>query len=268
MRRSFMQVKRGSGPLVATAIHNGHAVREEIAGMLLLGEAERLREEDPFTGELAVVADTRVVANVSRFEVDLNRPRAKAVYRTPEESWGITVWKRELPDAVVMRSLREYDDFYAVMRELFKALEKRYDRFVVFDLHSYNYRRQGPSGPEADPSLNPEINIGTGTMNRQLWARVIDRVKRELSGADFLGGKLDVRENVKFKGGYFPLWVHENFPDTGCAIAIEFKKIFMDEWTGEIYPDRFDALRSALRMAANGVLEELEGDFRGEARNE
>ena len=35
--------------------------------------------------------------------------------------------------------------------------------------------------------------------------------------------------------------IHERYPEKACVIAIEFKKIFMDEWTGEV---RGEALRS------------------------
>jgi len=259
MSRSLFTITRGEGPLVATAIHNGHAVRKEIAEMLLIGDKDMFREEDPYTGELTAVAGSRIISNISRFEVDLNRPRVKAVYRTPEESWGLKVWKREISDDIISRSLVRYDAFYSGVRELLAGLEGRYGKFVVFDLHSYNYHRQGPLEEPADPKYNPEINIGTGSMNRDRWAPVVDRVVHELAEADFLNRKLDVRENVKFRGGYFPSWIHENFPLSGCAIAIECKKIFMDEWTGMIFKDRFDALQAALQKAADGVIEELRG---------
>ncbi len=44
-------------------------------------------------------------------------------------------------------------------------------------------------------------------------------------------------------------FVHEHFPEIGCAIAIEFKKIFMDEWTGQ--PDKavLSELREAISLA-------------------
>ena len=32
-------------------------------------------------------------ARRSRFEVDLNRPREEAVYRVPEDCWGLDVWR-------------------------------------------------------------------------------------------------------------------------------------------------------------------------------
>lgn len=40
--------------------------------------------------------------------------------------------------------------------------------------------------------------------------------------------------------------MHENFPETGCAIAIKVKKCFMDEWTGGAIPEQVNALRDAL----------------------
>ena len=36
----------GEGPIIATAIHNGHDVRAEVSDHLNLSETERLREED------------------------------------------------------------------------------------------------------------------------------------------------------------------------------------------------------------------------------
>jgi hypothetical protein len=66
-----------------------------------------------------------------------------------------------------------------------------------------------------------------------------------------------VRENVKFKGGQFPAWVHQTFPGSGCALAIEVKKFFMDEWTGKPDRDLIGAIRDALRSTVPGVLQEL-----------
>jgi N-formylglutamate deformylase len=251
------KMKKGDGPLIATAIHDGHELRAEVAAIMKLTDAERLREEDPFTSSWVDVAETRLIARRSRFEVDLNRPREKAVYITPEDCWGLDVWKEKPSDEIVARSLAEYDAYYSQLKELFTETQKRYKKFVVFDIHSYNHRRDGIDGEPEPVTENPEVNIGTGTMNRGRWKRLVDRFIDDLSSFDFLGRKLDVRENVKFFGGNQVGWLHENFPETGCGLAIEFKKFWMDEWTGEKDPEMVEAIRRALASTVPGVLEEL-----------
>ena len=50
MDQSIWRLQKGSSPLVATAIHDGHALRDEVAERMALSSADRLRKEDPFTG--------------------------------------------------------------------------------------------------------------------------------------------------------------------------------------------------------------------------
>ncbi len=113
---TIFRIENGSGPLVATAIHDGHDVRPEVLDLMKISEADRLREEDPYTADWTAMAPTRVVGTRSRFELDLNRPRESAVYRTPADAWGLEVWKNGIPEAVVARSLEEYDGFYSRAR--------------------------------------------------------------------------------------------------------------------------------------------------------
>jgi hypothetical protein len=250
-------IVHGESPLVAAAVHDGHEVRPEVASHLALPDRDRRREEDPFTATWTTITDSRIVARHSRFEVDLNRPRDKAVYRRAEDAWGLEVWKSEPPAELLERSLAQYDAFYAAAERLLADKARRHGRFVVYDLHSYNHRREGPEADPADADGNPEVNIGTGTMDRERWAPIVDRLVADLRSVDFMGRKLDVRENVKFQGGGFPAWIHREFPTSGCAIAIEFKKFFMDEWTGQPKEDVIGAIERTLRFAAGGTLEEL-----------
>ncbi|MFH1417706.1 MAG: N-formylglutamate amidohydrolase [Planctomycetota bacterium] len=257
MAETVWRMHMGGGQLVATAIHDGHALRPEVAELIALSDAERLREEDPFTAQWTTIAPTRVVGTRSRFEVDLNRARERAVYRVPNDAWGLSVWRVEPAEGLVQRSLDEYDAFYSSMRDLFAELTRAYGKFVVYDLHSYNHRRAGPDESPADEQGHPQVNIGTGTMNRERWAPVVDRFMAELRRFEFPGGRLDVRENVKFRGGNFVRWLHEAFPTSGCGLAVEFKKFFMNEWTGVRDERLVVAIREALRTTIPGVLEEL-----------
>jgi hypothetical protein len=259
MTQPIWMITRGEGPIVATAIHDGHDVRDEVASHFTLDEASRLREEDPFTGRWTTIAPTRVVGTRSRFEVDLNRPRDSAVYRTPDEAWGLEVWNGALPDDVVERSRQGYDAFYAELENVYGELAQRYGRFLVLDLHSYNHRREGPDAPAADPSENPQVNVGTGTMlDRARWAPLIDRFIGDLASFDFPGGMLDVRENVRFRGGACAAWAHRTFAEAACVLSVEIKKFFMDEWTGEADGCLLQAVGEALASTLPGALEELE----------
>lgn len=242
------------GPLVATAIHDGHDVRPDLLSLMVLDDAGRLREEDPFTGKWTAVGHTRVIATRSRFEVDLNRPRETCTYRKPEDCWGLELYRQEPKDVDLERSVAQYDDFYRGMHALLSETVRRHGFFVLFDLHSYNHRRLGPEGPEADPAENPQVNVGSGTMDRSRWGSVVDTFIGALSAHEFPAGKLDVRENVKFRGGQLSRWVHETFPTTGVAIAIELKKFFMDEWSGEPDHGLVDAIGAALDSTTEAVV--------------
>jgi N-formylglutamate deformylase len=252
------QTEFGEGALVACAIHEGHDVRPDVADCLRLDSVQRQYEEDPYTGEWTSIAPTRVIVRRSRFEVDLNRPREKAVYITPADAWGLEVWRCSPGSEMVAESLREYDEFYAHLRFVLERLVARHGKVVVFDLHSYNHIRGDAGGPPADLEGNPEVNLGTGTMDRTAWSPIVDRWLATMRSHDYLGRRLDVRENVKFFGGQLARWVHDNFPLTVCVLAIEVKKFFMNEWTGELDSTQHHAIGQALAAAAMAVGDALE----------
>jgi len=235
-------------PVVATAIHAGHELRPEIAARSALDDATRLREEDPYTDLLTAIGGATVVAHRSRFEVDLNRPREKAVYRVPEDAWGLDLWVDRLADHAVEHSLRLYDDFYGELGRHLDAAAR--GPFVVLDLHSYNHRRDGADSAPADAAENPEINVGTGSLDRDRWGAVVDAFITALP-------KRDVRENVRFRGGELSHLVNARYHDRGCALAIEFKKTFMDEWTGALDADHLESLRDDLAATVPALLSAL-----------
>lgn len=245
-------------PVIATAIHAGHDLRPEIAPFVALDEQTRLREEDPFTDRWLSIAGNQIQVMRSRFEVDLNRPRDEAVYIDPEAAWGLDLWTIPLPARVIEDSIASYDAFYRDLGALCDGVASEHPRFVVLDLHSYNHRRGGPDAPVDDPEANPEINVGTGSIDRSVWGDVIDAFSDAVGTYPFDGGHIDVRENVRFRGGYMSRWLNDRYAGRGCALAIEVKKIYMDEWTGQ--PDEGvvvnvgDALQEAA-IAVRGVLE-------------
>lgn len=251
-------IVRGTTPLIAAAIHDGHDINPDALPAMAIAEEERLREEDPCTGRLAHVSDTRIIVHRSRFEVDLNRPREKAVYRRPEDAWGLTVWKDAIPDEILDAALREYDRFNDDVFALLDEWRDRFGRFVIYDIHTYNHRRDGPDASPADPAGNPEVNLGTGTVDMKRCGTIVERFRAELSRQTFGGRPLDVRLDVKFKGGDFARRIHERYPDEACVLSIEFKKIFMDEWSGEVDRAALAELEGALAATVPGVVQSIQ----------
>ena len=247
----------GRDPVIVTAIHSGHQLREELMEIMALDETSRLREEDPFTDAWISISDNYILPERSRFEVDLNRERDEAVYLSAEDAWGLNLWKAPPTHNMILRSLEEYDAFYDELRKLFDHMRARHGHFVIFDLHAYNYRRHGPDEEPQPEEENPEINIGTGTMDRKYWSELVDRFITDLRDFDFLGRHLDVRENVKFAGRHFAQWTHDNYPESACLLAIEFKKFYMDEWSGQGDPIQVQAIRQALASTLPGIKESL-----------
>jgi N-formylglutamate amidohydrolase len=243
--------------VLAMAAHHGTDVRAEVARRLALTPERRRHEEDPYTAAWCRIVPNRLIAHRSRFEVDLNRPPERAVYRSTEDAWGLSVWKGAPPEALVRRSLVEHARFYATLRGAVERLLSRHAHVLVLDLHTYNHRRGGPGAPLDDPSRNPALNVGTGTMDRARWASVVDAFVR---GARSAGrdGPLDVRENVRFFGGHLPAWLHRTYPTRVCALALEVKKTFMDEWTGRVDVRRWVGAREVLRAGTASALAALE----------
>lgn len=121
---------RGSGPVVAAAIHNGHDTRKSVEKHLAIDERQQLREEDPVTGEWTQVANTQIVGLRSRFQVDLNRPRKHTVYETSADAWGTEVWEeppdRKMIDAVIR-------DGYGIAQEYLPAAKNGDVRLFVMN---------------------------------------------------------------------------------------------------------------------------------------
>lgn len=225
---------------------------------MALDEATRLREEDAHTSEFIAGFENRIIVHRSRFEVDINRPREEAVYETPEDAWGLELWNGSLSPDLIARSRALHDDFYAQLREVLDTIEEEHGGFVLYDVHSYNHRRQGPTGPPDDPEANPQVNLGTGSLPAR-WRPVADAFLEAMRSARVGDDTIDARENVKFRGRELAAFVHENYGERSAALAIEFRKDYVDEWTDEVRPE----VQKDLIVALEGTVDPVVAAWRG-----
>jgi hypothetical protein len=124
--------------------------------------------------------------------------------------------------------------------------------FVLYDIHAYNHVRSGPGEDPDAAAESPVVNLGTGSLPER-WKTVADAFVESAREMTLDGAPLDVRENVRFKGRQVAAWVHDHYGEVGCALAIELKKVFMDEWSGVLHFDRLGQLGAALLHTAGPV---------------
>lgn len=230
-------------PVLALAIHHGHQVPPALERFTSISDIDRYREEDPYTGQFAQYFSNHIIVETSRFAVDLNRRREQCVYLEPEDAWGLKTRNSELPEALYDDLLASYDDWYNTLVYQIERLLNLHPFLIVLDLHSFNHRRGGPDAEPDPQSENPDIILGRSNMAKAFYPYVED-LREHLDGKTLWEKQLDVRCDVKFPGGQLARFLHATFPGRLICLSIEFKKIFMNEWTGKLNPVSLYAFRN------------------------
>ena len=225
-------------PYVCTAIHNGHYLRDVLSIKTVLSEYERWYEEDPFTGEFIASMPITLLGHDSRFEYDLNREPEGAVYDT---AWGKKVWSKPLTKDEKKRSLTKHTNYYRVINTLISKLEEEFNGCVVYDMHSYNWRRWERSVPV--------FNIGSERINQKKFGFFVTSWANELKKIEIPHNENTTEINDVFKGyGYQLKYITENFNNT-LVLATEVSKIYCNEESGEPFPSVISALTDQLKTA-------------------
>lgn len=222
------------------AVHAGNRVRPGLEPYMSATAQERFREEDPFTERFIEKMPIRIVARDSRFQYDLNRQPHRAIYSLDKKIWGIRVWKKELSKEERNRSLVKHREFHDLLDLVVDHLLAQGRKALILDMHSFCYQRDRTLPWYLDPK--PEINIGSKAVNRDIFGQTIDNFKQSLSGLNIDGHPIRVVENELFGGGYLARRLNKAFPDRLLVLAVEYKKIFMNEATGELNDEMLNRL--------------------------
>ena len=226
-------------PYIGTATHHGHQFREELEPFCALNEAERYYEEDPGTGDWLDGLPITLVGGDSRYEYDLNRSPNECIYN---EAWNKAVWKQPLSQKERKVSLAKHSRYYRVLGSLLGKLEAMFGRCLVFDLHSYNMKRDGREKA-------PIFNVGTAQIEKRKWHKTLQHLNENLSSIELPNLDVTCERDAVFYGlGYQAKFARQNF-NAVLNIPVEVKKIYMDETTGEYFPVVHEALRENLSRA-------------------
>lgn len=222
---------------ICTAIHNGSRLRREISKKCLLSAKERLYEEDPYTGEFISAMPISIIANDSRYEYDLNRPREACIY---DEAWGKKVWGDSLTKDEREKSIQKHVVFYRILAALIEKLEEKHGACLVYDVHSYNYQRI--------KDTTPLFNIGTEQLDTARWYEAITHWEKTLNDCSLAHMGCKAELNTVFKGrGYLVTFIVEHFNNC-LVLPTEIKKIFMDEKSGDVYHLVLSELKECIKQ--------------------
>jgi len=224
-------------PYLCGAVHDGHQFRKELWDNCYHSEYERWYEEDPCTKEFVRTLPIVIAGCDSRFEYDLNRDPSNAIF---EDAWGKKLWKSPLSEAMKEKSLAKHTAFYKVVHALVEKLEQKFGTIVVYDIHSYNWKRW-------DREV-PVINLGTSNIDNERYGNTVELWRHSLSHLQLPGvEQTSSKINDTFYGnGYFLKYITKSFRNT-LVLATEFKKIYCDELQQIIFPEVVSAIETQLK---------------------
>jgi uncharacterized protein (TIGR02421 family) len=225
-------------PFCCTAIHNGSQLRHDLQKKIALNEYQRWYEEDPFTDDFVKSMPITIIGNDSRFEYDLNRTPDECIY---DDAWGKKVWNKKLTAQEIKISKQKHAGYYKVLQALITKLESLFGGCIVYDIHSYNYKRW-------DREV-PLFNVGTEQLNGSFYHSTIQNWLKVLSEISMPDIPNKTAENDVFRGkGYNAEYISTHFSNT-LVLPTEIKKVYCDELTGDIYPKIKRLLQQNLKQA-------------------
>ena len=224
-------------PYICGAVHDGHQFRKSLWDNCLHTEYERWYEEDPCTKEMVQSHPIVIAGCDSRFEYDLNRPPDGAIY---EDAWGKQLWKTPLSKKEYDLSMHKHANFYKVVHALVHQVEKKYGKAIVFDMHSYNWKRW-------DREV-PTWNLGTANIDNGRYGVMANSWSKKLGQMQLPHGIASTSKiHDTFQGnGFFLKYISTTFPNT-LVLATEIAKVYCDEYTGIVFPEVVRSVEEQLK---------------------
>ena len=251
----------GTVPLLVSVPHDGCHLPPDLKGRMTPA-ALQLPDTDWHVAELysfvRELGASLLVANYSRYVVDLNRPATdEALYAgqvatglCPVQTFaGEDIYRAGAPDAaeVAQRIATYWRPYHDKIESTLASIREKHGYALLWDAHSIASRV-----PRLFDGELPELNIGTND-GRSCSPEVEDAVVAAARGKDF-GHIL----NGRFKGGYITR--HFGAPARGLhAVQLEIaQRVYMDELTGVYDAAKAAHLRATLRDMLQAFLDTAE----------
>jgi len=243
---------REPAEVLGVALHAGNRVRSEMEEIMEVSREERFREEDPYTDRFVKDFPMQLIALDSRFEYDLNREMESAIYPFHKRKWGLQIWKRPLTPDERKKTLLKYREFHALLDMVINFILESCRMAILFDVHSFCYQRERRQEWWKDE--HPEVNLGTRSINRDYFAPRIEAFLEHISRTRVDGHRIRVAENAVFPGGYLTRKFARSHEKEVLVLAIEYKKIFMDEHTGQLEEELLNNLVRDLLLTKDRLI--------------
>lgn len=254
-------------PLIVEVPHAGLTIPEALAEEYVAPREAVMRDADIFVDRLYANAPlhgaTLLVADVSRYVVDLNRSRddvdAVAVPDHPApvslQPRGV-IWRATTDGRPILKRPLGYAAFQERLSRYYLPYHDDLQREIasLHEAHGYVVVLAAHSMPSTGRSMHPDLgakraDVVPGTLGRSSAdARVIDLVD-----AHFRHAGLSVRHDDPYRGGFTT--ANYGQPGRGVhVIQIELNRaLYVDEATFEVRTPEFEALRSLLDELARAL---------------
>ena len=137
--------------------------------------------------------------------------------------------------------MQKHANFYKVVHTLIHKLEEKFGVVVVYDMHSYNWKRWNREVPT--------FNLGAGNVDMNRFGNEVKSWQKSLSEIKLPNHiKSTSLINDVFKGnGYFLKYITSNFKNT-LVLATEVSKIYCDELKQIMFSEVVNTIEEALKI--------------------
>lgn len=248
--------RSGNAPLLISVPHDGRSVPDDIATRMTEA-GKSLPDTDWHVGRLYGFATelgaAMIVANYSRYVVDLNRPADDTTLYEGQLATGLCpthtfagqdIYTSESKIDTRKRVRKYWRPYHDRIQATLETLRAEYGYALLWDAHSITSRV-----PSLFDGELPVLNIGT--WDGRSCSRAIADAAADIADASLY----DAVVNGRFKGGYITR--HYGKPEQGVhALQLEIaQRAYMDEATQRYDETHASQLRDTLKAMLGAFLE-------------